>query len=157
MTTLRLLREDERRSGAPRYWLTPPELYERLNREFGFDFDPCPYPRPDGWDALKAEWGQMNYVNPPFRRTDGNTDGPTAFVRKAIEEQAKGRSSVLLIPAQSYINLLLEAGAELRSAGRTRFLEVDTKEALKAPSPTILAVLRASQQAIAPSEATVVR
>lgn len=125
-----------------RYWLTPPEMYRRLRDEFGFDFDPCPYPRPESYDALTAEWGQMNYVNPPFRKTDGNTVGPTAFVRKAITEQSKGRSSVLLLPAQSYINLLLEAGAELRPAGRTRFLEVDTHEPLRGPSPTILAVLR---------------
>ena len=125
-----------------RYWLTPPDMYRALDEEFGFDFDPCPYPRPDGFDGLAMDWGRMNYVNPPFRRTDGNSAGPTAFVRKAIEEQAKGRSSVLLLPVQSYVMLLLEAGAELRSAGRTRFLEADTKAPLPSPSPTFLAVLR---------------
>jgi hypothetical protein len=125
-----------------RYWLTPPEMYARLHEEFGFDFDPCPYPRPDGYDGLDVDWGRMNYVNPPFRRTDGNTVGPTAFVRKAIAEQAQGRSSVLLLPVQSYVNLLLEAGAELRPAGRTRFLETETREPLPGPSPTFLAVLR---------------
>lgn len=128
---------------ADRYWLTPPEQYAEYDREFRFDFDPCPNPRPDGYDSLVIPWGSMNYVNPPFRRTDGNTHGPTAFVRKAIAEQRCGRSSVLLLPVQSYINLLLEAGAELRSAGRTRFLETTTKEPLRSPSPTILAVLRA--------------
>lgn len=125
-----------------RYWLTPPELYEELDREFHFDFDPCPYPRPDRYNSLILPWGHMNYCNPPFRKKDGNTHGPTVFVRKAISEQAEGNSTVLLIPAQSYINLLLEAGAELRSAGRTKFLEVDTKEPLIGPSPTILAILR---------------
>ena len=117
-------------------------MYDALNREFGFDFDPCPHPRPEGFDGLAIPWGQMNYVNPPFRRTDGNTDGPTAFVRKAIKEQAEGRSSVLLLPVQSYVNLLLEAGAELRSAGRTRFLDTETKEPLPGPSPTFLAILK---------------
>jgi hypothetical protein len=125
-----------------KYWITPPEMYKELDTEFHFDFDPCPNPRPEGYNSLNLAWGNMNYCNPPFRKTDGNTDGPTAFVRKAITEQTKGKSTVLLIPAQSYINLLLEAGAELRSAGRTRFLEVDTKEPLKGPSPTILAILR---------------
>lgn len=105
-----------------RYWLTPPELYKKLDAEFHFTFDPCPHPKPDGYNSLLLPWGKMNYCNPPFRKTDGNTDGPTAFVRKAISEQAEGNSTVLLIPAQSYINLLLEAGAELRSAGRTKFL-----------------------------------
>jgi hypothetical protein len=136
-----ILRECEPNK-AERYWLTPPDLYRRLDAEFHFDFDPCPYPRPDGYDALKVSWGQSNYCNPPFRRTDGNRDGPTAFVRKAIAEQAQGKSTVLLIPAQSYINLLIKAGAELRYGGRTRFLEVDSKEPLPGPSPTILAVLR---------------
>ena len=126
-----------------KYWLTPPELYVKLDKEFHFDFDPCPYPCVPGYDSLKLSWGNMNYCNPPFRKTDGNIHGPTAFVRKAIAEQKNGRATVLLIPAQSYINLLLEAGAELRPAGRTQFLEVDTKEPLPGPSPTILAVLRA--------------
>jgi len=125
-----------------KYWLTPPELYRKLDNEFHFDFDPCPCPRPEGYNSLLIPWGDMNYCNPPYRKTDGNTDGPTAFVRKAISEQKEGKSTVLLIPAQSYINLLLEAGAELRSASRTRFLEVDTKEPLPGPSPTILAILR---------------
>ena len=125
-----------------RYWLIPPDLYNKLNNEFHFDFDPCPYPKPEGYNSLDISWGYTNYCNPPFRRTDGNIHGPTAFVRKAIEEQKKGKTTVLLVPAQSYINLLLEARAELRPAGRTRFLEVETKEPLKSPSPTIIAILR---------------
>ena len=125
-----------------RYWLTPLDIYKQLDTEFHFDFDPCPYPCPDGYNSLITPWGKMNYCNPPFRKTDGNIHGPTAFVRKAIKEKEKGNSTVLLIPAQSYINLLLEAGAELRPAGRTRFLEVDTKEPLPSPSPTILAILQ---------------
>ena len=125
-----------------RYWLTPPDMYRKLDEEFHFDFDPCPNPRPDGYNSLVLPWGQTNYCNPPFRKTDGNTDGPTAFVRKAIAEQAEGKSTVLLLPVQSYVNLLLEAGAELRSAGRTRFLETTTGEPLPGPSPTFLAILR---------------
>ena len=27
-----------------RYWIIPPEIYEPLNNEFHFNFDPCPYP-----------------------------------------------------------------------------------------------------------------
>ena len=37
---------------------------------------------------------------------------PLTFARKAIDEQRKGKTSVILIPVQSYVNLLLEAGAE---------------------------------------------
>jgi len=128
-----------------RYWITPPELYKKLDDEFHFDFDPCPYPKPEGYSSLIHPWGMMNYCNPPFRKVDGNRDGPTSFVRKAIRECATGKSTVLLLPVQSYINLLLEAGAELRSAGRTRFLEAETSESLPSPSPTILAILRGNK------------
>ena len=47
------------------YWLIPPDLYNELNAEFNFDFDPCPYPRPEGFDGLTCEWGKRNWVNPP--------------------------------------------------------------------------------------------
>ena len=117
-------------NNSPKYWLTPPELYSKLDQEFNFDFDPCQYPKT--FDGLSIEWGDMNYVNPPFRSKDGS---PTAFVRKAIEESKKGKSSFLTLPCQSYVNLLLEAGAELRSLGRVKWLEVETKEPMKSPSP----------------------
>ena len=38
------------------YWLTPPDVYASLDAEFAFDFDPCPYPLPDGFDGLTCEW-----------------------------------------------------------------------------------------------------
>lgn len=121
---------------SPRYWKTPPGLYSKLDQEFNFDFDPCPCPRPIGFNGLSIEWGKMNYVNPLFllKDCDNKQSGPTAFVRKAIEESKKGKSSFLTIPTQSYVNLLLEAGAELRSLGRVKWLEVDTNEPMKGPS-----------------------
>lgn len=125
-----------------RYWLTPSGIYQKLNDEFHFDFDPCPHPKPEGFDGLNVEWGTSNYVNPPFRRKDGNGIGPTAFVRKAIQELKKGKSSVLVLPVQSYVNLLLEAGAELRSMGRIRWLEINTLEETKQPSPICCFILR---------------
>lgn len=125
-----------------RYWLAPEGLYCPLNKEFSFDFDPCPFPKPEDFDGLAVEWGASNWVNPPFRRADGGGFGPTAFVRKAIEQQQSGRSSVIVIPTQSYVNLLLEAGAELRSMGRVRWLEADTKEPMTGPSPITAFILR---------------
>jgi hypothetical protein len=41
------------------YWLTPPEMYKQLNDEFAFTFDPCPYPKPENFDGLDAEWGNQ--------------------------------------------------------------------------------------------------
>jgi len=112
------------------YWLTPPDLYTLLDKEFKFNFDPCPYPKT--LNSLDLEWGTMNYVNPPFHKMNGF--GPTAFVRKAIEEAKKGRSSFLTLPTQSYVNLLLEAGAHLRSLGRVKWLEIHTQKPMKGPS-----------------------
>lgn len=129
---------------SDKFWRTPPDTYAKLNAEFGpFDFDPCPCPRPEGYDSLIIPWGERNFVNPPFRRHDGvNGKGPTAFVHKAIEEQKNGKSSVIIIPVQSYVNLLLEAGAELRSMGRLRFHGTETGQPMKDPSPICCFILK---------------
>jgi hypothetical protein len=82
------------------YWLTPPELLAAMQREFGFDFDACPYPRPEGFDGLTADWGQSTYVNPPF-------SGPTAWVRKAISESEKGKRVVFVFPVPKWVLILL--------------------------------------------------
>ena len=124
-----------------RYWLVPPEIYEPLDQEFHFDFDPCPYPYEK--DGIEIDWGQFNWVNPPFRRKDSiNGHGPTAFVRKAIEEQKKGKTSVLILPVQSYVTMLLEAGVEIRPVGRVRGIDANTGERCKTPSTNALFILR---------------
>lgn len=88
------------------YWLTPPLLMQALHYKFSFDFDPCPYPQPEGFDGLTVEWGRSNYVNPPFK-------GPTAWVRKAIAENQKGKRVVFVFPVDKWLLLLLEAGAKV--------------------------------------------
>lgn len=90
------------------YWLTPPALLDDLQLEFSFDFDACPYPRPDDFDGLTAEWGASTYVNPPFK-------GPTAWVRKAIAENQKGKRVVFVFPIDKWVLMLLEAGAKVRN------------------------------------------
>jgi hypothetical protein len=118
-----------------KYWLTPPDIYQKLNEEFHFDFDPCPYPRPEDFNGITIPWGSMNYVNPPFRKSDGAFDaGPTAFARKAIAELEFGKSSVLLLPTVSYVNMLLEAGAEVRSMGRIKWVDAISGNTWKTPS-----------------------
>lgn len=97
------------------YWLTPPDLMARLQDAFQFDFDPCPFPKPDDFDGLVEEWGQSNYVNPPFGVTiqNGKKKGPTAWARKAINEYQKGKRVVLVYPIDKWIHMLLEAGAKV--------------------------------------------
>ena len=94
------------------YWLTPPQLLQALTAKYGpFDFDPCPFPKPDGFDGLTCEWGQRNYVNPPFGSIlhNGKKKGPTAWMRKAIEEQAKGKFSVVVYPVDKWVLMMLSA------------------------------------------------
>jgi hypothetical protein len=114
-----------RGSGADKkhYCLTPPELYEQLNLEFGFTFDPCPFPMPADFDGLNCEWGESNYVNPPFGsiRHNGKKKGPTAWARKALAEARKGKRVVLVYPIDKWILMLIAAGAEVRNLGDVRW------------------------------------
>jgi hypothetical protein len=69
-------------------WPTPAWLYAQLNDEFDFDFDPCPLYGADGdFDGLAIEWGQSNYVNPPYGRAIGQ------WTRKARDEATGGEDS----------------------------------------------------------------
>lgn len=122
------------------YWLTPADLYAALDAEFHFNFDPCPYPLPDGFDGLTCEWGQSNYVNPPFGSIlhQGPNDkkpkkkGPTAWVRKAIEEYKKGKLVVLVYPIDKWVLMLLEAiGTEVRNLGDVRWCAIEDGSAGK--------------------------
>ncbi len=128
-----------------RFWLIPKEIYKPLKKEFKFDFDPCPYPFVR--DGIEIEWGKSNWVNPPFRIKDAiNNHGPTAFVRKAIEEHKKGKTSVLILPVQSYVNMLLEAGAELRPVGRVKWIDARTGKPYPMPSNNALFILKGENE-----------
>jgi len=43
---------------------TPKDLHSILNQEFNFTFDPCP--AEPTFNGLEINWGEVNYVNPPF-------------------------------------------------------------------------------------------
>ena len=112
------------------YWLTPPELLDQLAAEHGpFDFDPCPFPKPESFDGLTCEWGKCSYVNPPFGSIlhQGPDDkkpkkkGPTAWVRKAITEAEKGKRVVLVYPVDKWLLMLLAAGAKVSNLGDVRW------------------------------------
>lgn len=111
------------------YWLTPDDLMEQLKKRFGFDFDPCPYPKPDGFDGLEGDWGDSNYVNPPFGSIlhQGKGDkkpkkkGPTAWARKAIKEHEKGKRVAMVYPIDKWVLMLLAAGAKVENLGDVRW------------------------------------
>ena len=109
------------------YWLTPPELYRQLNDEFAFTFDPCPYPKPDNFDGLDAEWGASNYVNPPFGVVlhKGKKKGATAWARKCIEESKKGKKVVMVYPIDKWVLMLLEAGAKVMNLRDVKWIATE--------------------------------
>jgi hypothetical protein len=110
------------------YWITPPDVYKKLDDEFHFDFDPCPYPLPDGFDGLTCEWGNSNYVNPPFGSIihDGKKKGNTAWVRKAIEENNNGKLVVFVFPIDKWVLMFLkQIGSEVRNLGDIKWLSTE--------------------------------
>lgn len=115
------------RSDGKHYWLTPNDLMDSLNAEFKFTFDPCPFPKPNDFDGLTCEWGESNYVNPPFGSImhDGKKKGPTAWARKAIAENKKGKRIVLVYPIDKWVLMLLAAGAKVRNLGDVRWLAIE--------------------------------
>ena len=109
------------------YWLTPPDLMKELDTEFHFDFDPCPYPLPEGFDGLTCNWGTSNYVNPPFGSIihDGKKKGATAWARKPIIEAEKGNLVVMVYPVDKWVLMMIKAGAEIRNLGDVKWEAIE--------------------------------
>ena len=74
-------------------WKTPKALYKKLDKEFNFDFDPCPTnPK---FNGLEIEWKNRNFVNPPY----GNQI--KYWIKKGYEESLKDKLVVFLIPSRT--------------------------------------------------------
>lgn len=73
-------------------WKTPKAVYQTLNAEFNFDFDPCPT-KPK-FDGLTTEWGQCNFINPPYNEL-------RKWLEKGFTEWKKGKTVVFLIPSRT--------------------------------------------------------
>lgn len=109
------------------YWITPQTVYKQLDAEFSFTFDPCPFPLSEGFDGLTCEWGESNYVNPPFGAIEhqGKKKGATFWARKALEECRKGKRVVMVYPIDKWVLMLLTAGARVRNLGDVRWLSIE--------------------------------
>jgi hypothetical protein len=74
-------------------WKTPKALYQALDAESGFDHDPCPtHPKVDG---LKSDWGNINFVNPPYGSEIKR------WIQKGYQEFLKGKTVVFLLPSRT--------------------------------------------------------
>lgn len=106
----------------------PPHFYNTLNDRYNFDFDPCPFRHDlNKWDGLEIEWGERNFINPPYNRKEKE-----AFVKKAIEESRKGKLCVMLLPVSTSTKLfhdyILPNSASITFVrSRISFIGVNTK------------------------------
>lgn len=115
-------------------WRTPKVLYQALDAEFGFDCDPCP---PESTcDGLSREWGQVNFVNPPYGRQIGR------WIAKAYSEAAKGKVVVLLVPSRTdtswWHDYCMKADEIRFLRGRLRFDDGPTN----APFPSAIVIFK---------------
>jgi site-specific DNA-methyltransferase (adenine-specific) len=116
-------------------WPTPKGVYDKLDKEFHFDFDPCPYGgTQDGLSTLFTPWrGKRVFCNPPY--------GPE--IRKWLERAAEADLAVYLIPARTdtrwFHEEVLPNASEIRFVrGRLKFGDAQNS----APFPSMIVVYR---------------
>ena len=71
-------------------------------------FDPCPLNSNPNTDGLDVVWGAKTFINPPY-------SNPKPWVEKAIEENKKGNTIVILLKMDTstrWFKSLQEAGAK---------------------------------------------
>jgi site-specific DNA-methyltransferase (adenine-specific) len=126
-------------------WSTPSELFDKLNKEFDFNLDPCSnennhkcenyYTIKD--DGLSKNWGGYRvFCNPPYSNI-------AAWVKKAWRESTKDNTLVvLLIPARTdtkYFHEYIYQRSEIRFIkGRLKFGESKNS----APFPSMIVIFR---------------
>lgn len=125
-------------SSARHDWKTPKAVYQTLDAEFGFDFDPCPInPK---FDGLSIDWGGVNFVNPPYGRQIPK------WIEKGYEEYQKGKTVVFLIPSRTdtkwWHDFLMKADEIRFIRGRLKF--DDGK--YPAPFPSAIVIFRGQNQ-----------
>ena len=84
-------------------WATPIEVFNELNKEFGFTLDVCASKdnhKCDRYftvedDGLKQVWDGVNWMNPPYG------DVIPKWVKKAYETAKAGYTVVGLVPART--------------------------------------------------------
>lgn len=124
-------------SSATDRWATPRHVYEALDREFSFNFDPCPLDgEEDGVSPLWCDWsGKRVFCNPPYG------PGIADWLRRGLEADL----AVFLIPARTDVKwfheIVLPHASEIRFIkGRLKFGDGIGKK--WAPFPSMVVVLR---------------
>ena len=115
-------------------WTTPLELFEELDREFHFAYDPCPS-KPT-FNGLTVNWLESNYVNPPYGRKI------TEWLKKGYEEWKMGKTCVFLIPSRTdtkwWHDYVMKANEIRFIKGRIKFQGAKNP----APFPSCIVIFR---------------
>ena len=127
-------------------WGTPKDLYNKLDDEFKFNFDPCPIDWKEGDpDGLAIPWGTSTFCNPPYSNTK-------EWVKKAYDEFKKGKKVVLLINAitdtVAFHEYIYNKATEIRFfKGRIHFVDPSNpKKKAPSPKPSMLVVYDPSSE-----------
>lgn len=122
-------------SSASVEWPTPSGVLASLEREFSFDFDPCPLGgSQDGLATLLTPWyGKRVFCNPPY--------GPG--LDKWLSRGPEADLAVFLLPARTdtkwFHNIVLPLSSEIRFIkGRLKFGNATNS----APFPSMLVIFR---------------
>ena len=122
-------------SSASDRWATPKAVYEALDAEFHFDFDPCPLDgNQDGLATLFVSFaGRRIFLNPPY--------GPG--IGKWLERAREADLAVCLIPSRTdtrwWHDIVLPYASEIRFIrGRLKFGDATNR----APFPSVIVVFR---------------
>lgn len=122
-------------------WGTPKLLYDVLNTEFKFNFDPCPLDWKEGdADGLAIEWGTSTFCNPPYSDV-------AKWIAKAHSEWKKGKQVVMLINAITDTRAFhdyIYGKADIRFLkGRVRFVDpTNPTKNQPSPKPSMLVIFR---------------
>lgn len=119
-------------SSATDHWSTPKEVYDKLDSEFHFNFDPCPL---HGNGGLDIDWGSRTFVNPPYSAIKD-------WIKKGYETSQGGTTVVLLIPSRTdtrwWHDYVMKA-AEIRFIkGRLKFGDAKNN----APFPSCIVIFK---------------
>lgn len=114
-------------------WRTPSLIYDYFCRSKYFD--PCPFK--SEFDGLEIEWGDYNFVNPPYSKI-------SKWIDKSIEQNEKGKEVILLIPARTdtkWFRKLVDYGCEIEFVtGRLHFNDSNS-----APFPSCYVTLKGNE------------
>lgn len=119
------------------HWRTPTSLYKKLDQEFGFNFDPCPFNEKPEFDGLRTEWGTSTFCNPPYSDWQD-------WVKKGHEESCKGKLVVFLVASRTdtkvFHDIIIPYATEIRFLrGRLKFIG-QKGTARSAPFPSAIII-----------------